>query len=98
MAPKQKSNNRSGGKPGKIDSEKSYLNAHWWPYSLHSSTSSQTPLGPGANPSAQAHSKPPTVLLQVPLWPQERGLMEHSSLSRQERPFWEKTSYIWGET
>lgn len=36
-------------------------------------------MGPGSKPSSQAHSKPPTTLVQVPF---PHGLpMEHSSVS-----------------
>lgn len=40
---------------------------------------SQVIMGPGSKPSAQAHSKPPMTLVQVP--PPQGCPMEHSSVS-----------------
>lgn len=43
---------------------------------------SQVIIGPGSNPSSQAHSKPPITLVQVPF---PHGLpMEHSSVSAKD--------------
>lgn len=49
-------------------------------------------MGPGSKPSSQAHSKPPTTLVQVP-FPQ--GLpMEHSSVSEGSQDHVKRMSYI----
>ena len=67
--------------------------AHWCPYSTHSFTSSQFPKGPGAKPSAQAHSKLPSRFEQVPL-PQILGLVKHSSSSTHFLPLKSDQGYI----
>jgi len=43
---------------------------------------SQTPFGPGTNPSLQLQTKPPSVLVHVPL-PQALGTL-HSFLSERD--------------
>lgn len=54
----------------------------------HRSVPSQVIMGPGSKPSSQAHSKPPTTLVQVP-FPQ--GLpMEHSSVSGEHSSVWRR--------
>ena len=57
-----------------------HLKAQRTALSTHSSTSSQVPVGPGANPGSHAHSNPPSRLAQVPL-PQILGSNHQQSWS-----------------